>query len=95
VSYLIIAVLAAAVAVFAMQNSMPADVEFLFWRVPGVPVSAVILMSLAIGVIVAGVPLLLQRWRLQARIRNLENRIVNLENALRRPGTPGSTAVGS
>jgi uncharacterized membrane protein YciS (DUF1049 family) len=46
------------------------------------PVSALILLSLAAGLVVAGIPLGLQRWRLRARVRTLEARVRMLESAV-------------
>jgi uncharacterized integral membrane protein len=80
--YLIVALLAAAMTVFAIQNSAPTAVEFLLWRREGMPVSALILASLGAGLIVAGVPLTIQKWRLRARLRTLETRVRMLETAL-------------
>jgi putative membrane protein len=77
--YLIVAVVAAAVAVFALQNSAPASVRFIVWSIEAVPVAALVLLSLAAGIVVAGVPLWLQRWRLRARARALEQRVAELE----------------
>ena len=77
--YLVVAILAAAIAVFAIQNSTPTDVRFLWWGVHALPVSALILASLATGLVVAAMPLLLQRWRLRSRVRTLETRVGMLE----------------
>lgn len=77
--YLIVAIVAASVAVFALQNSEPTRVRFLFWVIDGVPVAALVLLSLAAGLVVAGVPLWLGRWRLRARARTLEARVAALE----------------
>jgi uncharacterized integral membrane protein len=80
--YLVVALLAAAVTVFAIQNSAPTAVEFLMWRREGTPVSALILVSLGAGLLLAGVPLALQKWRLRARVRTLETRVKMLETAV-------------
>jgi uncharacterized integral membrane protein len=77
--YLLVAIVAAAVAVFALQNSAPTRVQFAVWSIDGVPVAAVVLLALAAGLVVAGVPLLIQRWRLRARVRGLEARLATLE----------------
>lgn len=77
--YVIVAIVAASVAVFALQNAEPTKIRFLFWVIDGVPVAALVLLSLAAGVIVAGVPLWLGRWRLRARARALEARVAALE----------------
>jgi len=89
--YAIVAVIAAAVAVFALQNSDPARVRFIVWSIDALPVAALVLLSLMAGLIVAGVPLWLQRWRLRARIRTLEQRVAQFERTagtLPSPGAP-------
>ena len=77
--YLIVAIVAAAVAVFALQNSAPTQIRFLVWTLDGVPVAALVLLSLGAGLIIAGVPLWLGRWRVRARARALEARLAALE----------------
>jgi len=77
--YLLVAVIAAAVAVFTLQNSGPTRVQFAVWSIDGVPLAAVVLLALAAGLVLAGIPLLLQRWRLRARVRALEARVAELE----------------
>jgi uncharacterized integral membrane protein len=100
--YLLVAILAAAITIFALQNSAPTTVRFLLWAVDGVPVSAVILLSLTTGVAVAGLPLLIQRWRLRSRTRALESRVAALESTLAErtrggapPPAPRSSNVAS
>ena len=80
--YIVVAMLAAAVTIFAIQNSAPTAVEFLLWKREGMPVSALILVSLGAGLVLAGVPLAIQRWRLRARVRTLESRVRMLEAAV-------------
>ncbi|MBI4638828.1 MAG: LapA family protein [Candidatus Rokubacteria bacterium] len=80
--YAVVAILAAAVAVFALQNSAPTRVRLLFWVVDGVPLAAVILFSLAVGIVVVGLPLWIQRWQLRTRARALEARLGAVEQAL-------------
>jgi len=81
--YLIVAITAMAVTVFALQNGEPTPVRFLVWAVDGVPLAALILLSLAGGLVVAGVPLTIERWRLRARLRAAERRVAELEAAAR------------
>ena len=81
VAYLVVAILAAAVAVFALQNGDPTPVRFIVWTADGLPLAALILISLAGGLVIAGVPLMLQRWRLRARLRAAERRVAELEAA--------------
>jgi uncharacterized integral membrane protein len=80
--YLIVAVLAAAVAVFALQNSGPTSVRFLIWTVESVPVAGVALASLAVGLVVAALPLWIRVWRWHSRARSAEARIAMLEKNL-------------
>lgn len=93
IGYVIVALVAAAVAAFALQNSAPTSVRFLMWSVDAVPVGALVLLCLAAGLVVAGVPLLIQRWRLRARCRALEARVAALERPLAPPAPP-RTASG-
>jgi lipopolysaccharide assembly protein A len=80
--YLIVALLTAAVVVFAFQNGTPVSVRFLAWTVPEVSVAAVILIALVSGLVIAAIPLWIQRWRLRARVRALESQVRQLESAL-------------
>jgi len=77
--YLVVAVLAAIVAVFALQNGAPATVTFLAWHLEGVPLAGLILGSLVAGMIIAGVPLGVQRWRARSQVRRLEARVRELD----------------
>ena len=76
--------------IFAIQNSAPTAVEFLVWKREGMPVSALILISLGAGLVLAGVPLAIQRWRLRARVRTLETRVQDA-----RDGRGGADARGA
>jgi len=80
--YLVVALLAAAVAVFALQNSEPVTVHFLFWSVRPLPVAGVTLAALAVGLIVAGLPLAIARRRWRSRSQSLEARVASLENVV-------------
>jgi uncharacterized integral membrane protein len=64
-------VVAVAVAIFAMQNTAMVTVRFIVWQVPEVPLAAVVLASLAAGVVIVGVPLWFQLWRTRTRVRSL------------------------
>jgi uncharacterized integral membrane protein len=79
--YLVVAAIAAAVAVFALQNGEPTGVRFIVWTVDGLPLAAVVLLALACGLVISGVPLLIQRWRLRVRLRAAERRLAELEAA--------------
>jgi uncharacterized integral membrane protein len=91
--YVIVAIVAASVAVFALQNAEPTKIRFLFWVVDGVPVAALVLLSLAAGLVVAGVPLWLGRWRLRARARTLEARVAALERPAPSPPSGAPTSA--
>ncbi|MGH7334145.1 MAG: lipopolysaccharide assembly protein LapA domain-containing protein [Candidatus Rokuibacteriota bacterium] len=79
--YLVVALLAVAVTIFAVVNSAQITVNLVV-RQYELPLSALVLLSLAAGIVVAGVPLSLQRWRLRARTRTLEARVKMLETAV-------------
>jgi len=80
--YLVVALVAAAVAVFALQNSDHTSVRFLAWTVEGLPVAAVALASLGTGLLVAGLPLWIKLLRWRSRARSLESRVAGLERSL-------------
>ena len=88
VGYLVVALVAAAVAVFALQNVETTSVRFLVWAREGVPVAALVLICLGAGLVAAGVPLLIQRWRLRARVRALEARLAILDPPAEPPAPP-------
>jgi uncharacterized integral membrane protein len=80
--YLMVALIAAAVAVFALQNSAQTSVRFLMWSFDGLPIAAVALVSLGIGLVVAGLPLWIRSWRWRSRARSVEARAAMLERTL-------------
>ena len=86
IGYVVVAVLAAAVAVFALQNGTPTPVRFLVWSLDGVPLAGLILGAFAAGLIIAGVPLAVHRWQARSRLRRLEAQLRTLE--ARREQTP-------
>jgi uncharacterized integral membrane protein len=81
-AYLMVALIAAAVAVFALQNSAQTSVRFLMWAFDGLPIAAVALVSLGIGLVVAGLPLWIRSWRWRSQARSAEARAAMLEKAL-------------
>ncbi len=87
-AYLIVAIAAVAVAVFTMQNTDRVTVTLLLWQVGQVPLAAVVLFSLGTGIVLAGVPLWLQRWRLRSRVRSLESRLARAAEAPPPPKPP-------
>jgi putative membrane protein len=93
IGYLVVALLAAVVAVFALQNGAPTTVRFLVWNLDGVPLAGLILGALAAGLVIAGVPLGIQRWRARSRAQQLEARIRSLESQRGEPPrTPPSAS---
>ena len=81
-AYLIVGILSAAVAVFALQNNQPMSLRFLVWSLEGVPLAGAILVALGAGLILAGVPLAISTLRYRSRIRRLEAKAEMLETAL-------------
>ena len=80
--YLVVALLTAAVVIFAFQNGTPLSVKFMTWTVPEVSAAAVILGALVAGLFIAAIPMWIQRWRLRVRVRGLESQVRQLESAL-------------
>ena len=73
--HIVVFVVAIAITVFALQNNAPTSVRFLVWHLAGVPLATIILISVALGVVLVGMPLMIERWRLRARVRALEARL--------------------
>ena len=81
-AYILVAILSAAVAVFALQNNTPMSVRFLTWTLNDVPLAGAILGSLAAGMVVTAIPLMISRWQWRRRARALETKVDMLETAL-------------
>lgn len=73
--YLLMAVVGAAAAVFALQNFDPVVIRFLGWRIEGAPLSMVIMLSVLAGIVFTALVALVQQWKLRSRIRQLESRL--------------------
>jgi lipopolysaccharide assembly LapA-like protein len=58
------------------------SMRFAVWTLTDVSLAVLILVSLAAGLVIAGVPLWLQRWSLRRRARTLEARVRQLEISL-------------
>ena len=80
--YIVVAVIAAAITLFALQNSAPTALRFLIWQLDAVPLATIMLVSVALGVVLVGVPLPVGRWRLRSRLRALESRLGAEETAV-------------
>lgn len=81
-AYIIVGIVSAAIAVFALQNNQPLSLRFIAWSLEGVPLAGAILVALGAGLILAAVPLAITNLRLRSRIRKLEARVEMLETAL-------------
>ena len=72
--YLIMILVGAAAAIFAIQNIDPVVIRFLGWRIEGMPLALVILLSAFAGLVFAAMVAMVQQIRLHSRIRALERR---------------------
>lgn len=86
--YLVIAAVAIAIAIFALQNADQVTIRFVAWRVERAPLAAVILLSGAVGAVLVSLIGLVQRWKLRGKIRQLEGRVRTLEAARPEPEAP-------
>lgn len=77
--YVVVTAIALTTTVFALQNADRVTVTFLAWKVEGAPLAAVILISGAVGALVASLVGAVQRWKLRAQIRDLQSRLRALE----------------
>jgi uncharacterized integral membrane protein len=75
VVYVVIAVIGAAVAVFALQNLDPVVIRFVSWRIEDVPLAVVILISIVAGLTFASLVGFVHHFKLRRRIRQLEARL--------------------
>ncbi len=75
VVYLLLALVGAAAAIFALQNIDPVVIRFLGWRIEGAPLSLVIMLSIVVGIVLTSLVGVVQHWKLRSRIRQLENRL--------------------
>jgi uncharacterized integral membrane protein len=89
--YVLMALVGASAALFAIQNLDPVVIRFLGWRVEGMPVALVILLSAFIGVVFAALSGFAQQWRLRSRVRQLENQVAQLSAAEVQRGAPRPT----
>jgi uncharacterized integral membrane protein len=79
--YVLMALVGAAAAIFAIQNLDPVVIRFLVWRIDGMPVALVILLSAFIGIVFAALSGFAQQWRLRSRLRQLERQVAQLSAA--------------
>jgi uncharacterized integral membrane protein len=88
--YVLMALVGAAAAIFAIQNLDPVVIRFLVWRIDGMPVALVILLSAFIGIVFAALSGFAQQWRLRSRLRQLERQVAQLSAAETQRGAQGS-----
>ena len=81
-AFVIVGVVSAGIAVFALQNNQPLSLRFIAWSLDNVPLAGAILVALAAGLILAAVPLFFSNWRLRSRARAAERKVDMLETAL-------------
>jgi uncharacterized integral membrane protein len=91
--YAVVAILAVAITVFALQNTAPTTVRFIVWTLDAVPLAGIVLLSVGVGLILAGVPLLITRLRHRSRVRALEGRVAELQ-ARETPASPPTSPSG-
>ena len=85
--YLLMALIGSVATLFAAQNIDPVVIRFLVWRIEGMPLALVILLSLLVGVVFASLSGAVRHWRLRSRVRQLENQVAQL-TAARPPQDP-------
>ena len=83
-AYILLVLVGAACAIFALQNMDPVVIRFVTWRVEGMPLGFVILLSVLGGLIFASCVGLLRHWKLRSRVRQLEAQLA----AAGRPAAP-------
>jgi uncharacterized integral membrane protein len=76
-AYFLVALLGAAIAVFAIQNNSAVVIRFLSWRLEGA-LSLVILLSALLGVVLTAMLGLVRHWKMRSRIRQLESQLARV-----------------
>jgi uncharacterized integral membrane protein len=70
--YVLLVLVGAATAIFTVQNTDPVVIRFVGWRVEGMPLALVVLLSLLVGLFLGSTVGVIQQLRLRSRIRQLE-----------------------
>ena len=89
VIYLLMALVGALVTIFAAQNIDPVVIRFVTWRIEGMPLALVILLSLLVGVVFASLSGAVRVWKLRYRIRQLESQVAQLTAQVGQSGSRG------
>lgn len=84
IMYILMILVGAAGAIFALQNIDPVVIRFLFWRIEGAPLAMVIILSIAIGVVLTSLVGIVQQLKLRSRIRKLEHSLAQATAAAER-----------
>ncbi len=84
VAYLLVALVGAVIAVFAIQNIGPVVIRFLGWQIEGA-LSLVVLLSILVGIVLTSFLGAFRLWTLRSRIRQLENRLAQAGAAGEQP----------
>ena len=92
--YLVVAVLAVAVTVFALQNTSEIAVRFGVWRLDRVPIAGLVLGSLGAGLLIAGAPLWIKLGIWRSRARSLQRRLDALSTPADEAGQPPRPRLG-
>ncbi|MCL6559706.1 MAG: LapA family protein [Firmicutes bacterium] len=71
-------ILATIIAVFALQNSEPVTVKFLFWQLPDLPLVIIILVANLLGSVSMFLFSLGKQVKMSLTIRELQSRIKEL-----------------
>jgi uncharacterized integral membrane protein len=74
-AYILLVLVGAACAVFALQNMVPVEIWFVTLHVQGMPLGFVILLSVLAGLIFGTGVGLLRHWKQRSRIRQLESQL--------------------
>lgn len=82
--YVLMILIGAAGAIFALQNIDPVVIRFLAWRLEGAPLAMVIILSIAIGVVFTSLLGLVQQFKLRSKIRHLEANLAKTSAAAER-----------
>jgi uncharacterized integral membrane protein len=88
VIYLLMALIGAGVAMFAIQNLDPVVIRFLSWKVEGTPLAMVIMLSIMTGLVLAALVGFVHHLKLRRRIRHLEGRLTAAGVTAAQPGAP-------
>ena len=91
VVYLLIAMLGAAVAFFALENPTPMAVNFFHWRSAALPLSLLMLFSALAGVLLTVLSSVAEHVRLSSRIRRLERELARERRLVEYLETPSAS----